>query len=79
MSIDWKNIERSEPLPATVANMRRVEHVPGVVVLSEDGEEFSATPGDYFMLSEDELAAPGGVLVAQRVYWIDPLTGNVAA
>jgi hypothetical protein len=77
-SIDWQGIERAKPLPATVANMRKLAGKVGVFMLTADGEECSATPGDYFWAAEDEVISEGAVLVAQRVYLIDPLTGLVA-
>ena len=40
-------------VPATVANMRRVE--PRAVMIDSAGNTFSATPGDYFMFPEDEV------------------------
>lgn len=46
---------RLEPVRATVAAMRRFEGRPGLCVLDEStGETFSATAGDYFVLSEDQ-------------------------
>src|SRR5437762_1382267 len=78
-SIDWTSIERSKPLPATVANMRRVEGCVGVFMLTPDGDECSATPGDYFMCAEAQELVPGAVLVARRTYFIDPATGLVAS
>lgn len=34
---------------ATIENMKRCAGVPGVVMLDSLGNEWSATPGDYFM------------------------------
>lgn len=45
---------------ATVENMRKVERVPGVMAFSPvTREEASATPGDYFMLGEQEPLLDG--------------------
>ncbi len=44
----------NEYIEATPANMRKYSG-SGVVALDRDtGETFSATPGDYFMMGDDE-------------------------
>jgi hypothetical protein len=46
---------------ATPANMRKVEHVRGVFAYDAFNDaRYSATPGDYFMLGEDEPVTDGG-------------------
>ena len=73
----FRTAERGEALVATVANMRKCEHVHGVVMLDCNGGEWSATPGDYFMHGEDDIMTTDdtpNILVAKRSYLINPLT-----
>jgi hypothetical protein len=61
---------------ATPANMKRFEHVVGMVAYSPTtGEEYSADARDYFGLGENEaqIAANGEdmVLVVRRSYPVD--------
>jgi hypothetical protein len=78
--IDWQNMKRAEPLVATVANMRKCEGRGHTVMLDANGDEWSATAGDYFMRSDDEVFEVDGVpsiLVQTRSYLVHPLTGEV--
>jgi hypothetical protein len=57
--------------------MRKCANVPGVVMLDCNGAEWSATPGDYLTLADDEIITTDGapnILVAQRCYLVNPLT-----
>jgi hypothetical protein len=77
--IDWAEIARDDKLVATVANMRRCENVPGVFMLDINGQESSATAGDYFMYGEDEVLETDGepnILVTRHCYLVNPLTGG---
>jgi hypothetical protein len=39
---------------ATISNMERCKDIPGVVMLDSDGNEWSATPGDYFWITHNK-------------------------
>jgi hypothetical protein len=69
---------------ATVENMRKAESIaPGLRVIAFSpltGEEYSATPGDYWNHPADEpLRDSEGepmILVNRRVSYVDVLTGE---
>jgi hypothetical protein len=65
---------------ATVENMKRCEGIHGVFMLDSEGNEFSASPGDYFLHRSgepilDEHNEPM-ILVRRVCQLVDPLSGE---
>lgn len=63
---------------ATVENMRKVAHLPGVFACdpSEPWERCSASPGDYFWLGNEPLTNDAGesLILAREVCRIEEVT-----
>lgn len=74
----FKNAVRGENLLATIENMEKCKDIPGVIMLDQYGNEFSANPGDYFYHSKSygpiETDGVPNILVAKRSFLINPLT-----
>lgn len=62
---------------ATIANMKAVQDDPGVFAYSPfTMEEYSATPGDYWMMADDEYLrdSDGNAMVlARRISFVEEL------
>lgn len=82
MKLDWREIDRGEPLVATLDNMRKCKDIPGIIMLSPNGNEYSANPNDY-MLHDPHVEIRLGdendpcILVQRMSYLINPLTREV--
>jgi len=64
---------------ATIKNMKRCEGIHGVFMLDSEGNEFSATPGDYFMHGSGPLLDEHGepmILVRRVCQLVDPVSGE---
>ena len=61
----------SNMIPATVSNMKKYHH-PNLVAIDCYGNQFSADPGDYWMLGEHESIGDNAYLMIKVTSFIDP-------